>query len=83
MRVDFGFTINKKGDVMEKEKLEMDVLNVEEAAAYLKFSRTYLYRLAKEKKIPHINYGRHILFRKADLFSWLGSMVEYKKEEKR
>ena len=36
---------------MEKEKLEMDVLNVEEAAAYLKFSRTYLYRLAKEKKI--------------------------------
>lgn len=32
-------------------------------------------RLAKEKKIPHINYGRHILFRKIDLFNWLGSMV--------
>ena len=60
---------------MENEKLEMDVLSVDEAADYLKFSRAYLYRLAKEKKIPHINYGRHILFRKIDLFNWLGSMV--------
>ncbi len=60
---------------MENEKLEMDVLSVDEAAAYLKFSRAYLYRLAKEKKIPHINYGRHILFRRIDLFNWLGSMV--------
>ena len=60
---------------MENEKLEMDVLSVDEAVAYLKFSRAYLYRLAKEKKIPHINYGRHILFRKIDLFNWLGSMV--------
>lgn len=60
---------------MENEKLEMDVLSVDEAAVYLKFSRAYLYRLAKEKKIPHINYGRHILFRRVDLFNWLGSMV--------
>ena len=60
---------------MENEKLEMDVLSVDEAAAYLKFSRAYLYRLAKDKKIPHINYGRHILFRRIDLFNWLGSMV--------
>lgn len=62
---------------MKDEKTEMDILTVEEAASYLKFSKTYLYRLAKEKKIPHINYGRHILFRRADLFSWLGSMVKY------
>lgn len=60
---------------MENKKLEMDVLSVDEAAAYLKFSRAYLYRLAKEKKIPHINYGRHIFFRRIDLFNWLGSMV--------
>lgn len=66
---------------MENEKEEMEILSAEEAAAYLKFSRAYLYRLAKEKKIPHINYGRHILFRKADLFSWLGSMVESAAQE--
>ena len=60
---------------MAEEKLNMDVMNVEEAAAYLRFSTTYLYRLAREKKIPHVNYGRHIIFRKVDLFNWLGKMV--------
>ncbi|MBR0475231.1 MAG: helix-turn-helix domain-containing protein [Treponema sp.] len=59
----------------ENEKENMELLSVEEAAAYLKFSTTYLYRLAREKKIPHVSYGRHIIFRKADLYNWLGSMV--------
>ena len=59
----------------ELNKDNMELLSVEEAAAYLKFSTTYLYRLAKEKKIPHVNYGRHIIFRKKDLYEWLGAMV--------
>ena len=59
----------------ELNKDNMELLSVEEAAAYLKFSTTYLYRLAKEKKIPHVNYGRHIIFRKKDLYDWLGAMV--------
>lgn len=57
------------------DAVNMDVMNVEEAAAYLRFSTTYLYRLTKERKIPHVNYGRHILFRKTDLYNWLGEMV--------
>ena len=59
----------------EVTKENMELLSVEEAAAYLKFSTAYLYRLAKENKIPHINYGRHIIFRKKDLYDWLGTMV--------
>ena len=59
----------------EVTKENMELLSVEEAAAYLKFSTTYLYRLAKEKKIPHVNYGRHIIFRKKDLYDWLGALV--------
>lgn len=35
---------------MENKKLEMDVLSVDEAAAYLKFSRAYLYRLRRRKR---------------------------------
>lgn len=61
---------------MEEQKRNLDLMNVKEASVYLKFSTAYLYRLAREKKIPHINYGRHLLFRKADLFDWLGSMVD-------
>ena len=57
------------------EKENMDLLSVEEAAAYLKFSTTYLYRLAREKKVPHVNYGRHIIFRKSDLYNCVGAML--------
>ena len=63
---------------MDEVKNEnMDLLSVEEAAAYLKFSTAFLYKLCKENKIPHVNYARHILFRKSDLYNWLGSMVTY------
>lgn len=57
------------------ESENMDVMNVEEAAAYLKFSTTFLYRLCRQQLIPHVSYCRHILFRKADLYAWLGTMV--------
>ncbi len=53
----------------------MEILSVEEAAAYLRFSVTYLYRLARANKIPHATYGRHVIFRKADLYEWVGSLV--------
>lgn len=59
----------------ENEKQSMELMTVEEASVYLHFSKTYLYRLAKAKMIPHVNYGRHIIFRKEDLYEWIGSMV--------
>lgn len=59
----------------ENEKREMILMTVEEASVYLHFSKTYLYRLAKANMIPHVNYGRHIILRKEDLYEWLGSMV--------
>ena len=65
---------------MAETNQNMDILSVDEAAEYLKFSKPYLYKLAKENKIPHIDYGRHILFRRIDLFNWLGSMVTYQSE---
>ena len=65
----------------EPEEKNLDLLSVEEAAAYLKFSTAFLYKLCKENKIPHVNYGRHIIFRKTDLYNWLGSMVTYSEEK--
>ena len=55
----------------------MELLTPEEAAKYLGFSVPYLYKLCKDKKIPHVNYGRHLIFRKADLYNWIGSLVVY------
>ena len=53
----------------DTEDKNLDLLSVEEAAAYLKFSTAFLYKLCKENKIPHVNYARHILFRKSDLYN--------------
>ena len=65
----------------EPDEKNLDLLSVEEAAAYLKFSTAFLYKLCKENKIPHVNYGRHIIFRKTELYNWLGSMVTYGEEK--
>ncbi|MBO4639522.1 MAG: helix-turn-helix domain-containing protein [Treponema sp.] len=65
----------------EPDEKNLELLSVEEAAAYLKFSTAFLYKLCKENKIPHVNYGRHIIFRKTDLYNWLGSMVTYSEEK--
>ena len=65
----------------EPDEKNLDLLSVEEAAAYLKFSTAFLYKLCKENKIPHVNYGRHIIFRKTDLYNWLGSMVTHSEEK--
>ncbi len=65
----------------EPDEKNLDLLSVQEAAAYLKFSTAFLYKLCKENKIPHVNYGRHIIFRKTDLYNWLGSMVTYSEEK--
>ena len=59
----------------EQEQKATELMTVEEAAVYLHFSKTYLYRLARANMIPHVSYGRHIIFRKTDLYNWLGSMV--------
>ena len=49
----------------EKSEIEkeMVLMTVEEAACYLHFSKAYVYRLAKANLIPHVNYGRHVIFR--------------------
>ena len=59
----------------QKKDENMELLSIEDAA-YLRFSTTYLYKLARANEIPHMNFGRHILFRKADLYAWVGSKIQ-------
>ena len=48
-----------------------DIVNIHEAATYMKLSTSYLYKLVQKKKIPHIRAGYKILFNKADLDKWI------------
>ncbi|MBU2053546.1 MAG: helix-turn-helix domain-containing protein [Proteobacteria bacterium] len=52
-------------------ELPGDVLTIEELAIYLKISKSTLYKLVREGKIPSQKVGRHWRFRKKAIDRWL------------
>ena len=48
------------------------VMTIEELAAYLKVSKSTLYKLCAENKLPGQKVGRHWRFHKAVVDRWLG-----------
>lgn len=59
----------KKGARNNKEL--SDVLTIEELAAYLKISKSTLYKLTRRGEIPCQKIGRHWRFRKEAIDRWL------------
>ena len=49
-----------------------DVLTIKELSEYLRISRSTLYKLAQEGRVPCQKVGRHWRFRKQAIDSWLG-----------
>lgn len=57
------------------------VMNVDEAASYLKVSKSFLYKLTSSRKIPHYSPGKKLIFFcKAELDTWV---MQNKVEEMR
>jgi excisionase family DNA binding protein len=50
---------------------DKEILNIEEAAEYLSFGRRTIYKLIKEKKIPHKKVLNKFRFVKQDLKDWV------------
>jgi excisionase family DNA binding protein len=48
-----------------------DILTIEELSTYLKISKSTLYKLVREGKIPSHKVGRHWRFRKVAINRWL------------
>lgn len=48
------------------------LLNLSEAAEFLRVSKSSLYRLTSTKRIPHYNIGSRILLDEAKLIEWIG-----------
>jgi excisionase family DNA binding protein len=54
--------------------VEKTVLTLDEAVAYTGFSKSYMYKLTSERKIPHSKpNGKSIFFSKSQLDAWLMS----------
>ncbi len=54
---------------MELQRKEM--LNTEEAAAFLSLSRSHIYKLCSEREIPHHKQGNRTYFRREELEEWM------------
>jgi len=62
---------------MAKAKSPPDtVMTIEELAQYLKISRSTLYKLAQEGKLPSQKVGRHWRFHRDAVDRWLMSMPQ-------
>ena len=48
------------------------VMTIEDLAAYLKLSKSTLYKLCQDGKVPGQKVGRHWRFHKAVIDRWLG-----------
>ncbi len=61
-----------------------DVLTIEDLSVYLKISKSTLYKLVREGKIPCQKIGRHWRFHKEAIERWLGNdpMTNKTKREK-
>lgn len=49
-----------------------DVMTIDELAVYLKLSKSTLYKLAQEGKVPGQKVGKHWRFHKETVDRWLG-----------
>ncbi len=51
------------------------IYTVPEVAKLLKLSRSKVYLLVTQKKIPYIRIGRNVRIRQSDLETWLNARV--------
>ena len=49
------------------------ILTIEELAAYLKLSKSTLYKLAQEGKVPGQKVGKHWRFRRDVIDTWMAA----------
>jgi excisionase family DNA binding protein len=59
-------------DGIAMEVQQDEVLTIEELAAYLKVSKSTLYKLVQEGKLPGQKVGKHWRFLRSTIDDWLG-----------
>jgi excisionase family DNA binding protein len=57
----------------EREKIETEILTIDEVAKKINTSRSSIYKKAKTGIIPHIRMGAVIRFKVTDLEAWINA----------
>jgi excisionase family DNA binding protein len=60
---------------------QKEILNFDEAAAYLSMSKSTLYKLTSKKEIPHYKPNRFVFFERAALDGWIRDAAVKTEEE--
>lgn len=58
------------------EPIKRSTLEVKEVADYLGVSSDLIYRLVREKAIPHFRLGRRVLFKKEIIDRWIEEQMQ-------
>lgn len=58
-----------------------EIMNIEEAAAYLKMAKQTVYSMVSRRLLPYFKRGKRVFFRREELLSWLERGRKYTKEE--
>jgi excisionase family DNA binding protein len=59
-----------------------EIMDIEEAAAYLGISKMWLYKACREGHIPHVRFGNKYRFYKETLDEWMRESSRSKKQIK-
>ena len=63
---------NKNINELKFEKpVNEEVFDIKEATAYLKLSKSTMYRMTMDREIPHYKVGKRLYFRKDELDAWI------------
>lgn len=68
--------------IWEKTLLHKEMLTLGEASAYLNLSRSFMYRLTSQRRIPHYcPNGKKLFFKRQELDQWLQRNRKGSREE--
>ena len=70
-----------KNPEAEVEKNNTEIMNIEEAAVYLKMAKQTVYSMISRRILPYFKRGKRVFFRRAELLTWLEKGRKYTKEE--
>jgi len=65
----------------ESESHASEIMNIEEAAVYLKMAKQTVYSMISRRLLPYFKRGKRVFFRKAELLKWFEKGRKYTREE--